>query len=166
MTSFFSNAYILGLAVVVFFLSGCATMDMDKASMELKTYMARCTSKFGYNPDDVSGIGEHELAPKEREWRSCVYEGIQAFIIPNTTMPEIYKDFISQDRKMTDAIGKGEMSRSQRKKRIAYMIKEIKRREDEKRAKNVTELKRARESAEGYARQMDMQQNLMKALGR
>jgi len=160
------NAYIFILAVCMFFSNGCATTDKGKTVKKLETHITQCTEKYGYNPKNVSGIGERELAQNERPWRSCVYEGIRTLVIPNTTISQAYLDLIAEDRKLTDAIEKGEITRSQRKKRITYVVNQIKLMEEKERAKQVAELKRSRDAAGHHQRQAEVQQNLLGALGR
>jgi hypothetical protein len=97
--------------------------------------MAECTKRYGYDPDAGSKLGSNVLGPGEREWRGCVYQGIEKYLIPRTLSPDVYRRAIAEDRKMTEAIAKGEMTRAQRQARVQQMLEEIDRVEDANRAK-------------------------------
>jgi hypothetical protein len=97
--------------------------------------MAECTKRYGYDPETGSKLGSNVLGPGEREWRGCVYEGIEKYLIPRTLSPEVYRRAIAEDRNMTDAIAKGEMTRAQRQARFQQMLDEIDRIEAANRAK-------------------------------
>jgi hypothetical protein len=97
--------------------------------------MAECTKRYGYDPDAGSKLAANVLGPGEREWRGCVYQGIEKHLIPRTLSPDVYRHAIDEDRKMTEAIAKGEMTRSQRQARVRQMLEEIDRVEKANRAK-------------------------------
>jgi hypothetical protein len=97
--------------------------------------MAQCTKRYGYDPDAGSKLGSNVLGPGEQEWRDCVYQGIEKYLIPRTLSPDLYRRAIADDRKMTEAIAKGEMTRAQRQARVQQMLEEIDRVEDANRAK-------------------------------
>jgi hypothetical protein len=98
--------------------------------------MEECTKRYGYDPEAGSKLGSNVLGPGEREWRGCVYEGIEKYLIPRTLSPDVYQRAIAEDRKMTEAIAKGEMTRAQRQARVQQMFEEIDRMEEANRAKH------------------------------
>ena len=75
------------------------------------------------------------LGAGEREWRGCVYQGIEKYLIPRTLSPDVYRRTIGEDRKMTEAIATGEMTRAQRQIRVQQMLEEINRIEEANRTK-------------------------------
>ena len=111
------------------------TREIVTARRQLDDHMAECSKRYGYDPEAGSRLGPNVLGPGEREWRGCVYEGIEKYLIPRTLSPEAYRRAITEDRKMTDAIAKGDMIRAQRQVRVQQMLEEIDRIEGANRAK-------------------------------
>jgi hypothetical protein len=112
------------------------TREIVTARRQLDDHMAECTKRYGYDPDAGSKLGANILGPGEREWRGCVYQGIEKYLIPRTLSPDIYRRAIADDRKMTEAIAKGEMTRAQRQARVQQILEEIDRVEEGNRAKH------------------------------
>ncbi|HSE90224.1 MAG TPA: hypothetical protein VLJ79_28710 [Candidatus Binatia bacterium] len=71
----------------------------------------------------------------EREWRGCVYQGIEKYLIPRTLSPDLYRRAIAEDRKMTEAVANGQMTRAQRQARVQQLLEEIDRIEEANRVK-------------------------------
>jgi len=135
-----SETYIFGSASLLLFLlpvlgglNGCATDNLTTLERDIKSYTERCTEVHGYDPEDVSGLGERELGPHEKEWRECLYEGIRTLIVPRSPVPHLYAEFIEQDRKMTEGIQKGAITRTHRKKKNQEFAVLIKQQEEIKR---------------------------------
>jgi hypothetical protein len=97
--------------------------------------MAECTQRYGYDPEAGSKLESNVLGAGEREWRDCVYQGIEKYVIPRTLSPDAYRRAIAEDRSMTEAIAKGDMTRVQRQARAKQMFEEIDRMEGSKRDK-------------------------------
>ena len=113
-----------------------APREIVAARRQLDDHMAECTKRYGYDPDTGSKLGANVLGSGEREWRGCVYQGIEKYLIPRTLSPDAYRRAIAEDRKMTEAIAKGEMTRAQRQARVEQMLEEIDRVEEANRAKH------------------------------
>jgi hypothetical protein len=109
--------------------------EMATARRQLEDHMAECTQRYGYDPEAGAKLGPHVLGRGEREWRDCVYQAIETYMIPRTLSPDVYRRLITEDRKMTDAVAKGEMARAERQARVGQMLKEIDRTEEANRAK-------------------------------
>jgi hypothetical protein len=97
--------------------------------------MAECTRRHGYDPEAGAKLGAHVLGQGEREWRGCVYQAIETYIIPRTLSPDVYRRVIAEDRKMTDAVTKGEMTRAERQSRLGQLLEEVDRVEEANRSK-------------------------------
>ena len=110
------------------------TREIVTARRQLDDHMAECTQRYGYDPEAGSKLGSNVLGPGEREWRDCVYQGIEKYVIPRTLSPDAYRRAIAEDRKMTEAITKGDMTRAQREARVKQMLEEIDRIEGTNRA--------------------------------
>ena len=109
--------------------------EIVAARRQLDDYMAQCTKRYGYDPKAAAKLGPHVLGPGEREWRECVYQGIEKYLIPRTLSPDVYRQAITEDRKMTEAVANGEMTRAQRQARDQQLVEEIDRTEEANRDK-------------------------------
>jgi hypothetical protein len=111
------------------------TREIVRARGQLDDHMAECTKRYGYDPEAGSKLASNVLGPGEREWRGCVYQGIEKYLIPRTLSPDVYRRAIAEDRKMTEALAKGEMTRAERQARVNQMLEEIDRIEKANQAK-------------------------------
>ena len=115
------------------------TREIVAARRQLDDHMAGCTRRYGYDPAAGAKLQSNVLGSGEREWRSCVYQGIEKYLIPRTQSPEVYHRAIAEDRKMTEAIARGDLTRAERGTRIEQMLAEIDRIEAANRAKQESE---------------------------
>jgi antitoxin component of MazEF toxin-antitoxin module len=148
---------ILGAAVLAL-SAACATtpsQDIAAARQDLDAYRAQCTARYGYDPDASSSLGPHVLGAGEREWRECVYQGMEKYLIPNSRTPEAYRKAIAEDREMTASIAAGKITRAQRRTRVQELLEELERIEAANMAKRVRE----RESVDRVMRE-EMQRQL------
>ena len=111
------------------------TREIVRARGQLDDHMAECTKRYGYDPEAGSKLASNDLGPGEREWRGCVYQGIEKHLIPRTLSPDIYRRAIAEDRKMTEALANGELTRAQRQARVQQILEEIDRIEKANQAK-------------------------------
>jgi len=111
------------------------TREIVRARGQLDDHMAECTKRYGYDPEAGSKLASNVLGPGEREWRGCVYQGIEKYLIPRTLSPDIYRRGIAEDRKMTEALANGELTRAQRQARVQQILEEIDRIEKANQAK-------------------------------
>jgi len=110
--------------------------EMAKARRQLDAHMADCTERYGYSPEAAAAtLGPHVLGAGEREWRGCVYEAIEKYLLPRAPNPELYRRAITEDRELTEAVAGGTITRKQREDRIRSMLEEIERSEEANRAK-------------------------------
>ena len=112
------------------------TREIVTARRQLDDHMTECTKRYGYDPEAGAKLGSNVLGPGEREWRDCVYQGIEKYLIPRTLSPDVYRRAIAEDRKMTEAVATGELTRAQRQIRVQQMLEEINRIEEANRAKH------------------------------
>jgi antitoxin component of MazEF toxin-antitoxin module len=149
---------ILGAAVLAL-SAACATtpsQDIAAARQDLDAYRAQCTARYGYDPDASSSLGPHVLGAGEREWRECVYQGMEKYLIPNSRTPEAYRKAIAEDREMTASIAAGKITRAQRRTRVQELLEELDRIEAANMAKTVLEKKAVdRVMREEMQRQLD-----------
>jgi hypothetical protein len=148
----------LGAAVLAVSVAACATTpprDIAAARQDLDVYRAQCTARYGYDPDTASGLGPHVLGAGEREWRECVYRGVEKYLIPNSQTPEVYRKAIAEDREMTASIAAGKITRTQRRARVQDLLEEIDRIE----AANMARIVQERNAADRVMRE-EMQRQL------
>jgi hypothetical protein len=131
---------MIGAVVVLSVLTAAcaettAPRDIVMGRQQVDAYLEQCTARYGYDPETSSGLGPYSLGTGEREWRACVYEAVEKFLIPKTLSPEIYRKAIAEDRQMTAAIASGKLTRSERRERIQKLIEEIQRVEEANKAK-------------------------------
>jgi len=130
---------VIGAMILTVLTAACAETtaprDILLARQQLDTHLEQCTARYGYDPETASGLGPYSLGAGEREWRECVYEGVEKFLIPKTLSPEVYRNAIVEDRQMTAAVASGKMTRSERSERIQKLIEEIQRIEEANSAK-------------------------------
>lgn len=121
-------------SAVALLVCGCATDSrqavsggayMEREHGQFKAQLNDCSKTYNYDPDNPPKLGEHELAPTERAWRSCVYDGVRKYLIPASVTPGLYENLITTDQILTDNIEKKLITRSQRKNKIDEMISYI-----------------------------------------
>ena len=116
-------------------LNGCAQQSTTTASPQSSLATARqrlvvslnqCTQRYGYDPNNVSAIGEHAMGQGELQWRQCAYDAIRAYEKSNPPLASLYEQLIAEDIEMTIAIQQGTLTRSQRRVRIDALVAQIK----------------------------------------
>jgi hypothetical protein len=146
--------------------SKAGSREIVRAREQLSDYAAECTARHGYDPESASSLGPHALGTGEREWRECVYGGIEKFLIPKTLTPEVYRTAITEDRKMTESIAAGKMTRAQRRERVQEILAEIDRIEEANRV-NIQTQAIDRTMKEEIQRQLDVtRRGMIMPLGR
>ena len=126
----------VALVLATLLLTACAT---DSATMstssdgslkivdlypKFKTHMGACTATHGFDPE-TAVVGENALAPGEKPWRACVYQGIAAYIVTYFAVPRLYKKIVAEDQAMTEQIASGQLTRSARRARLEDLIQQI-----------------------------------------
>jgi hypothetical protein len=114
--------------------SSAGTREVVVARKQLDEHRALCTKRYGYDPEVASELGANVLPPGEREWRECVYQGIEKYLLPKTFSPDAYRRAIAEDRKLTEAVARGEITRAQRQARIHQLLEEIEQAEEANRS--------------------------------
>lgn len=165
---------IFAAALLSGFLAACGAAESPNvagpreiviARGQLDDHIAECTKRFGYDPEAASKLGANVLGPGELEWRACVYQGIEKYVIPKTQSPEMYRRAIAEDRKMTDAVANGQTTRAQRRARVQQLLEEFDRVEEANRAKLQTQASE-RLVKEELQRQQDMMRRTLSPLTR
>lgn len=123
-------AKTIGVLVLAGLIAACtatatAPRDVVIGRQQLDAHLQQCSARYGYDPEAASGLGPHALGSGEREWRECVYEGVEKFLMPKTLSPEAYRQAITEDRQMTARVAGGTMTRSERRERVQKIIEEI-----------------------------------------
>lgn len=130
---------MIGAIVLTVLTRACAETtaprDIVLARQQVDAYLDRCTARYGYSPETASGLAPYTLGAGEREWRECVYQAVETFLIPKSQSPELYRNAIAEDRRMTAAVADGKMTRLERRERMQKLIEEINWSEETNRAK-------------------------------
>ena len=153
---------LLALASLV---SGCATSESGstKVLAALDDDLKACTARHGYDPAQTASLGAHELAASERAWRACVYQGVEAHVIPKAFAPDAYRKLIARDRELTDQVAAGKITRADRGAALNAAFEEASRDEQAAITQAMSDPVR-RQDEEMRAR--EMRRRLMSPLGR
>lgn len=98
---------------------------MEREHGQFKAQLNDCVKTHNYDPDNPPKLGENELAPTERAWRSCVYDAVRKYLIPASATPGLYENLITTDQTLTDNIERKLITRTQRKIKNDEMISYI-----------------------------------------
>ncbi len=131
--------------------------DLAQARKQLDEHLKQCTARHGYDPEAASGLGPRALGGGERQWRECVYQGVETYLVPSTLTPEIYRKAIAEDREMTDRVASGQMTRGERRARIEALLEEI----DGHEEVNKLELERRKRDLDRQMQELRRQQEMM-----
>ena len=101
--------------------------DLDQA---FSKFLSQCTAKTGYNPNNSKITDEYTLAKGERDFLDCVYTGIETNIIPESYIPNQYKDLIKAHRQWTNEVEKRLLTRAERKSRTLTLIGVLKKNDE------------------------------------
>lgn len=110
-------------------LTACAAPTVPQARAALDHHVEQCSERYGLDPESSEGAGPHEILPAERPWRECVYAGIETLVVPYTSMPGLYRSLVREDRRMTDDIEAGRLTRAERRQRLDALLAVLEARE-------------------------------------
>ena len=118
------------LMVLCLIASACAERFEDRRAA-YQARLADCTQQHGFDSDNPGPPGPDNLAEGERDWRECAYLAIEQTLIPGTLEPEMYSEAIEADRRLTEQLAAGEITRDERQRRIKRIREKILDREQE-----------------------------------
>lgn len=111
------------LAVLALMLPAPVAADEVDARLDrLREFLRSCTEKHGYDPKKTAALDDHDIAPGEKSWRRCAYDGIRKIMIPRSAVPGDYQNLIASDQTMTREIGEGKLTRDEREARIKKLV--------------------------------------------
>ena len=117
----------LFLLLMVVFTPAQSKDDVDQ---EFSTFLSQCTAKTGYDPENPDVIDEYTLAKGERDFLDCAYTGIEINIIPESYIPNQYKNLIKAHRQWTNEVEKRLLTRAERKSRTLSLIGVLKKNDE------------------------------------
>jgi hypothetical protein len=157
----------LGLLAGALLVAGCATSTPESGSARVLASidddLKACTARHGYDPAKTGSLGPHELATGERAWRTCVYQGVEAHVIPQAFAPDAYRRLIARDRELTEQVAAGKITRADRGAALTTAFEEVSREEQAAAAQVMSDPVR-RQDAEMRAR--EMRRRMISPLGR
>jgi hypothetical protein len=108
-------------------------------------FLSQCTLKTSYDPNSADVTDEYTLAKGEREFLDCAYTGIEKNIIPESYIPNQYKDLIKSHRQWTNEVDKKSMSRSERRSRTLTVIGNLKKYDEQQKELFTQQIEHSRE---------------------
>jgi len=103
-------------AALTLLLAGCQSAPVKPPAEQIDSLLTACSATFDYQPDAVeAGLGPHDLAPREREWRQCVYQSVEREMLPSVLLADRLRELVAGDRAMTDEIAAGTLTRDARR---------------------------------------------------
>lgn len=146
-------------AIGIYFQSAEPVLGQGMAR-NLFDLLPSCTAQHGYSLKNSEGLGDYEIGAGELAWRSCVYDGIREEIIPNSVLPNLYKNLIQNDSAMTGLIGKKVLTRKDRRDQNLSAIREIEQQENQYLAvlkKQMQEQAKTKESIQSMQNVLEIQ---------
>ena len=148
---------ILGLVLVSVVACSAPKPNFQIAWQSLLSHLSNCTAEHGYDPSTSDELGQHELGKNEGQWRACAYAGIEAYMIPATVAPDLFRTLVHLDRKMTVQVARGDLSRSARKSRIKEILDQISNKEEAYQQAQFERLREIQDVMERQRRDEEMQ---------
>ena len=84
--------------------------------------LAQCTRLYGYSAAAGMKLGPHELGKGELDWRDCAYHVVRKTLVPGSRVPSIYEDAIKEDKAMTAALQRQELTRAERLEKLNDLL--------------------------------------------
>lgn len=118
---------VAGLAGLLVWAGALAEEGPPRAGVvgEFEAHLSACTQAHGYDPEFTEDLGPRDLGVGEREWRRCAYQGIRMVVVPNSSLPRLFEGVVSEDRGTTDAIGRGQATREERRQRLESRLADL-----------------------------------------
>ena len=148
---------ILGLVLVSVVACSAPKPNFQTAWQSLLGHLSKCTVEHGYDPRTSDELGKHELGKNEGQWRACAYAGIEAYMIPATVAPDLFRKLVRLDRKLTGQVARGDLSRSARKSRIKEILGQIRNKEEAYQQAQFERLREIQDVMERQRRSEEMQ---------
>jgi len=102
----------------------------DDTDQAFSKFLSQCTAKTGYDPNNSEITDEYTLAKGERDFLDCAYTGIETNIIPESYIPDQYKNLIKAHRQWTIEVEKRLLTRAKRKSRTLSLIGVLKKNDE------------------------------------
>lgn len=117
----------------------------DDIDQTFSNFLSKCTAKTDYDPNKPEVADEYTLAKGEREFLDCAYKGIKKNIIPESYIPNQYKDLIKSHRKWTNEVEKKLLTRSERRSRTLTVIGILKNNDEQQKELFIQQMEQSRE---------------------
>jgi len=87
--------------------------------------LAHCTRLYGYSPAAATNLGPHELGKGELAWRDCAYHVVRKTLVPGSRVPAVYEQAIAEDKAMTAAIQRQQLTRDERRRKLNDLLESL-----------------------------------------
>jgi hypothetical protein len=101
-----------------------AQTQLIAARDRLTAAIRHCTLIYHFDPD-APDLPQRQLAPNELAWRQCAYRAARDYERANPALAPLYQSLIDEDIAMTNAIMRGQMTRSERRTKIMRTLSQI-----------------------------------------
>ena len=117
----------------------------DDANQAFSKFLSQCTAKTGYDPNNSEITDEYTLAEGERDFLDCAYTGIETNIIPESYIPDQYKNLIKAHRQWTIEVEKRLLTRAKRKSRTLSLIGVLKKNDERQKELHIDKMVNTRD---------------------
>jgi hypothetical protein len=117
----------------------------DKVDQVFSKFLSKCTAKTDYDPNKPEVTDDFTLAKGEREFLDCAYVGIEKNIIPESYIPNQYKDLIKSHRKWTNEVENKSLTRTERRSRTLTVIGILKNNDEQQKELFIQQMEQSRE---------------------
>ena len=117
----------------------------DDLDQEFSKFISKCTAKTDYDPNKPEVTDDYTLAKGEREFLDCAYVGIEKNIIPESYIPNQYKDLVKSHRKWTNEVENKSLSRTERRSRTLTVIGILKNNDEQQKKLFIQKMEQSRE---------------------
>ena len=97
----------------------------DQRWSALEERLAICTSRHGYDADEMNQLGEYVIGDGELAWRECAYESLMYTMAKQSPIADAYRRLILEDQRLTNGIIAGEVTRSERQQQVLTYLDKI-----------------------------------------
>jgi hypothetical protein len=97
-----------------------------QARARLSSEVDQCSKRYNYDPYTVVGKPQRALLPNELSWRQCAYQAVMNYEKANPALAPLYNSLLEEDNLLTNALMRGEITRSERQAKILQLLDKIK----------------------------------------
>ncbi|HIF52148.1 MAG TPA: hypothetical protein EYQ42_11590 [Thiotrichaceae bacterium] len=141
-----NSSYRICICLFLLFMSVINPVQSEeKINQAFSKFLSKCTTESDYDPNNTKISDKYTLAKGERAFLDCAYTGIEKNIIPESYIPNQYKDLIKSHRKWTNEVEKKLLTRSERRSRTLIVIGRLEKLDSQQKDLMIEQMQRTRE---------------------